>query len=373
MICVKCSGSIPDGSLFCNLCGKRQVEQVRNTRKRGNGEGTVYKRGNVWQCAVVMGYKGDGNPIRRTKSGFKTKKEALAYIPTLRDSTVSERVKLRTLRHYYDSYEKTEIPKLGKSKQTAYRIAWNKLDMIKDTPVHLLNVVRVRDAVADVAPTYYTAKDVKTVLSRLFALAIADQQIQVNLADFIVLPPLKETEQVPWSNEELGTIWTAYDEEDPIAAYLLLMIYTGMMPGEVMKCTRGMVKMDEKVIVGSGLKTEVRKNASIVLPDLILPVIERIFTYVAEGDDQKILFLDKTTFYEEYHIFTEKWKIRDLPMYSCRHTTATALAVGTSVSPAIIQKIMRHARFTTTQRYIHPNVSDALDGVNKLTRTIPES
>lgn len=81
--------------------------------------------------------------------------------------------------------------------------------------------------------------------------------------------------------------------------------------------------------------------------------------------DTSILFLDKTTFYEEYHIFTKKYGIRDLPMYSCRHTTATALALA-EVVPSVIQKVMRHAKFSTTQKYIHPDTKDALDAINKL-------
>ena len=372
MLCIKCGKTIPDGSAFCNHCGISQVptnsSSRRTRRRRGNGEGTVYKRGNYWQIEVVMGYDGNGKPIRRTKSGFKTKKEALEYIPTLRNEKPGEGRKARTLRYYYNSWEKSDMPKLSKSKQTAYRIAWGKLASVCDTPLNLLTIVRLRDTVADEAPTFYPARDIKTLLSKLYTLAIADQQASINMAEYITLPPLNESERTPWTDEELRTIWKAYDEEDVMASYLLLMIYTGMMPGELQKCTRGMVRMDESQIVGAGLKTDVRKQAPIVLADFILPVMERILTYSAEGDDVHILILDKTSFYDAYHIFTKKWEIRDLPMYSCRHTTATALAVGTDVAPSIIQKIMRHAKFTTTQRYIHPDATDALIGVNKLSR-----
>ena len=51
---------------------------------------------------------------------------------------------------------------------------------------------------------------------------------------YITLPPLNESERAAWTDEELHTIWRAYDEEEVMAAYLLLMIYAGMMPGELM-------------------------------------------------------------------------------------------------------------------------------------------
>lgn len=372
MLCIKCKKEIPGGSSFCNHCGAPQkpVEPSnrRGKRRRGNGEGSVYKRGAYWQIELVMGYDGSGKPIRRTRSGFRTKKEALEYIPILKGQKPGEKNRSRTLRYYYNSWEKSDLPKLSKSKQTAYRIAWKKLESICDLPLNLLTIVRLRDAVAEEAPTFYPARDMKSLLSKLLSLAIADQQIAVNMAEYITLPALDESERTPWSDEELRTIWTAYDEEDVIAAYLLLMIYTGMMPGELIHCTKKMVRLNEQQIVGAGLKTNVRKQTPIVIADLIVPVLERILTYTPDGDDQRILYTDRASFYDAYHNFTKAHGIRDLPMYSCRHTTATALAVGTDVAPSIIQKIMRHAKFTTTQRYIHPDASDALTGVNKLSR-----
>lgn len=372
MFCNKCAREIPDGSAFCNHCGASQAAEKppvkRTKRRRGNGEGTVYKRGNYWQIEIVLGYDGNGRPIRKTRSGFRTKKEALEYIPTLRSERPGQRAKARTLRDYYNSWEKSDMPKLGKSKQTAYRIAWNKLETLHDYPVNLLTVVRLRDVVADEAPTFYPARDMKTLLSKLLSLAVADQQIAVNMAEYITLPTLNENERSPWNDEELKTIWTAYDNEDVVAAYLLLMIYTGMMPGELDKCTRQMIHLDKQQILGAGIKTAVRKQAPIVLADFIVPVVERILTFTPDNPDQRILYTDRDSFYDAYHAFTKSQGIRDLPMYSCRHTTATALAVGTDVAPSIIQKIMRHAKFTTTQRYIHPDASDSLAGVNKLSR-----
>ena len=45
MICKKCKAAIPDGSLFCNYCGKKQTSTVRKSRthKRATGTGTITK------------------------------------------------------------------------------------------------------------------------------------------------------------------------------------------------------------------------------------------------------------------------------------------------------------------------------------------
>ena len=341
----------------------------RNYKRRGNGQGSVYKRGRYWQAEIVVGWNSEGKRIRRYKGGFETKKAALEYIPTLISRPADSKSRIRTVEYYYDSWLKSDAPSLSKSKQCAYRIAWSKMESIRSFPISSLSVVLLRDLVADEAPTHYPARDMKTLLSKVLTLAMADQLLTVNMADFIPLPPKNESERQPWNDDELRIIWQAYDQSDVVAAYLLLMIYTGMMPGELDRCTKSMIRIDERKIIGAGIKTDIRKDTPIVLAEIIIPVLQQILSYTADDADQRILYTDRWSFYDAYHAFTASQGIRDLPMYSCRHTTATALAVGTNVAPSIIQKIMRHAKFTTTQRYIHPDSSDALAGINQLQRS----
>lgn len=83
--------------------------------------------------------------------------------------------------------------------------------------------------------------------------------------------------------------------------------------------------------------------------------------------EKYVVGMNRWTFYDEYHRSLQKAGVRDLPPYSCRHTTATALALG-NIAPSVIQEVMRHTKFSTTQRYIHPDRQAALDAVNTLGR-----
>lgn len=361
MICRKCKKEIPEASAFCNLCGAKQTVE-RGHSKRGNGLGSAYKVGNTWCAQVVAGVKENGTFRYKRKYGFRTKKEALEFLPTLANVPT---VTPRTLEYYHKSWVDSDLEKLSKSKQTAYKIAWNKIESIHRTNVRDLNIVMLRDLVSEVAPTFYPARDIKSLLSHLLKLAIADQQITVNMSEYITLPKQKESEQTPWTESEIASMWDAYDTGDKMAAYILLMTYTGMMPGELLSCEKSMIHLDDHQIVGAGLKTDVRKAIPIAIPDLLVPVIESIMTFTPD-DYPKIVRRNRWDFYNDYHDFTKSAKIRDLPMYSCRHTTATALAVGSNVAPSVIQRVMRHSKFSTTQHYIHPDTSDTYDAVNTL-------
>ena len=55
-----------------------------------------------------------------------------------------------------------------------------------------------------------------------------------------------------------------------------------------------------------------------------------------------------------------------LTPYSCRHTTATALAINENIAPQTVQKVMRWANTRMLDRYAHPETSDTLAAVNTM-------
>lgn len=56
---------------------------MTRSRVRGNGEGCAYKRGKTWEAQVCFYDRGVRK--RKRKSGFRTKSEALLYLPALRE------------------------------------------------------------------------------------------------------------------------------------------------------------------------------------------------------------------------------------------------------------------------------------------------
>lgn len=367
MICIKCGREAPDGA-YCALCGASQAPpSVRRSRVRPNGSGTAYRRGKTWTAQVTIGFKALDDerrmvPIRRTKGGFRTKKEALEYCATLlNDAGRSERRKEVRLCDLWEIYERTGLARLGESKRCAYRIAYEKLGDLRYANIVSLDIGQLQGTIE--GRSYYTAKDIKTVLSHLYKIAGAQQYVQSNLADYMELPKLEESEPVPFSAEEVKAFWEAFHGGDTWVGYILLMIYTGMMPGELLKCEKRMIDLENRQIVGCGLKTSTRKSNAIVLADFLEPVVAALMEL---HGGRKLYGANKDSFYATYYAKLAACGCRKLPPYSCRHTTGTAAAVDAQLALPVVQRIMRHARITTTQRYIHPDRSDALAGVNAL-------
>ena len=203
----------------------------------------------------------------------------------------------------------------------------------------------------------------KTVLSHCYNLAIAEKQTTVNLSKFIKLPELEEQSPDPFTEDEIKKLWKAYPE-DHFFGYILAMIYTGMMPGELMKLKTDMIDFDKNEIVRGGIKTKKRKETPMVFPDMVAPILRQL----CEESASKIgnfCCVNKDNFYKKYYACLEKAGTRRLPPYACRHTTATALAAK-NIDLFTIKEVMRHAKITTTQRYVHPDTHGMVTAVNQL-------
>lgn len=366
MKCPKCGAELPDGSKFCHFCGPLTVP-ARSPRRRSNGEGSVYKRGSTWTAAVVLGYRLDENgkaqPVRRRKGGFRTKKEAAAYLPQLRQE--KKRV-CPTLGDLWIQFQQGKYRKLSDSRQEKYRIAWPKLAALEFTPIDQLTTADLQAAV-DQSTTFYPARDIRDLLSVLYQLALPDQFVPSNLADFLILPDKNEKTQDAFTVEEIQKLWGHYAAGNWWTGYILLMCYTGMMPGELLSARKEMVDLDTRTITGAGKKTKTREITPIVLADIIVPVLEDLMQRT-EGD--KLIRINKDRFYKVYYDTIEAAGCRRLPPYTCRHTAATALAKE-NIPPSVIQKIMRHASFQTTQHYIHIDTDPMHQAVNQLPTAPP--
>ena len=371
MNCVKCSAVIPDGSAYCNYCGKKQATIKRKSVKtRGNGQGCAIRRGKTWTAISTIDWVFPSDPskpkkpIRRSKGGFATKADALAYCPTLKAGGIEKPAEAPRLSSYWKQYSEGNMLKISKGKQSAYRTAWKKLKSVHEVRVDAITIDLLQKVIDEKCKTFDPAKDCKNLLSNLFEMAARDRFAIRDLPSFISLPEHIESEPIPFNNDEQKAIWKAYDDGDRRAAAHLLMIYTGMMPGEAMLLKVENIDLNERIIIRAGMKTKIRRRTPVVLADCILPVVEDLIEHAMPSG--YIWKRNEKAWYENYYALLETAGCRKLPPYSCRHTTATALAVDKNVAPQTIRKIMRWSTVKMLDHYAHPDTSDALNGVNQI-------
>lgn len=375
ILCRSCNKEMGD-TPFCPWCGARQQKPDRKPKKRGNGQGSVFKEGTTWTAVITTGYEivdGKVRQKRKKKRGLPTKTAALEYLATLREQAkqgyvfvnniqlTEEDVKLKTM---WEGYQTTKMyNKLGKDSKSAYRTAWKKLEPLHERDIRTLTVEEMQEVIDNKAPTYEPAKDMQNVLSHCYKWAIIKQLVPVNLARMLTMPENEPQETIPFNSDEVDRLWGAYGDGDMVAALALLMIYSGMMPGELLIAEKSMIDWDKQIITGAGLKTHYRRKNPIVIADFMLPVLKDICDY---SDSKYISFLRKSTFYKEFREMLARTNCRpELTPYSCRHSTATALALA-GVHESIMMKVMRQKKIDTTRRYYHIDLQHSLEAVNAL-------
>ena len=341
-------------------------------KSRGNGQGTAYKRGRTWEACVTIRMVMPDDPtkkpypMKRRKGGFPTKAAAIAYCPVLLAGGVEKKTQAPRLSEYWQTYQDGEFAKLSRSKQSAYRTAWKKLKPLHDVRVDCITVDLLRKTVSSSCPTFDTAKDCKSVLSNLFALAGADRFADKDLPSYIVLPEHAEKERLPFSDTEQAALWRLYESGNKDAAIPLLMIYTGMMPGEAQRLRVDHINLEERTITHAGMKTKVRKATPIVIANSILPLVEDL---IASAQPSGFIWKRvEDEWYQRYYAALEAAGCRRLTPYSCRHTTATALAITEGIAPQTIKRVMRWSTTKLLDRYAHPEMSDALSAVDTINK-----
>jgi integrase len=337
---------------------------TKRARVRGNGQGTAFKRGGTWmaQCTVSIEKDDNGKIVKRnykSKGGFKTKREALAYIPQLLEQPAGINPSI-TFAKLYDLWSEQHFDKVSKSTSDGYRAAYAKCGALYNRQFAQLKAADLQKVVDECEMSRRTKADIKSLFSNMYRYAIQNDYIDKNYAEFVKLPKKPKSKKDAFTAEERKTLWKAYNGGNKFVGHILVMIYTGMRYGEYSIVTKENVNLKEKYIVG-GIKTDAGINRVIPLADCIIPIVKELY----EQGEKKLLEIPEKKWYSTYYFVLEQLGIRRLNPHCCRHTTATALAAA-NVPPAVITAIMGHEDYSTTLIYTHMPLNDLLSAINKI-------
>ena len=113
-------------------------------------------------------------------------------------------------------------------------------------------------------------------------------------------------------------------------------------------------------MIGGG-KTAAGTKRTIPLADILIPVM----THFLKTNKNKLLEMNKDTFYQRYWETIERLEVSHLSPYSCRHTYMTELARA-GVQPGIITAAGGYTDYQTTLRYTHIPIKDLVEAANKI-------
>jgi len=328
-----------------------QAIPSRKTKTRGNGQGTVYKRGDTWTaCATVY----DQRRRCKTKGGFQTKREAYAYAQVLRKQLLgTERATDNTtFSQLYERWFPYYEPRVGKTTMDGHRSAFAWFEPIHYRPFVMITAEDLQSCVDSCPRGKRTKENMKSLAMQLYKFAGAIQLCDKNYAQYIFCGNDKEGTREALSLEDIQKVREAARDGMPYADYVLCLIYTGFRPGEMLALKKENYDPEKRCFIGGG-KTEAGTNRIVPVSAQIQPIIDRLVA--AEG---AYIFprADGTRITDEYFRsrcfvpLMDALGIKGKVPYSCRHTFANFLK-NISGSDTDKAKLMGHADASMTKYY----------------------
>ena len=338
-------------------------------RTRPNGAGCAYRRGRTWTACITVGWKltptGRAQAIRRTKGGFPTKREALAYCQQLQYAP-TEKPKM-TLQQVYDAWLPVHEARVSKSTADCYKAAFKYFDDLKFRIMCDIDVDDLQDCLDACPRARRTRENMKAVMGLLYKYAIPRHQATMNLAEYLHTGDNDKSTRPPFSPDQVERISQRIGIT-PYADVVYVLIYTGFRPAELFSLTKD--SYHDGILTG-GIKTEAGKDRAVPVSPKIRAIIEQRvsvchgFLFPRENGEQM-----SVAYFRDYCFYPvlAAAGIQPLPTaehpayytpYSCRHTFANLLkgAPGSDVDKA---KLIGHANYDTTKRMYQSAELDAM-------------
>lgn len=330
-----------------------------------NGYGAVVKlpgkRRRPYAARITTGFDEHGRQKYRYLGYFKKRSDALACLKEFNDSPYNLELERLTFSEIYNRWKKWKINN-GATTQV-YNAAYKKFHLIQDELFIKLKPAKYQSIIDGLDLGYNSKNNMKTLLNQLYKYA---QMIDVpvkNYGKFISIHrDGLSTIHKPFSDDEIKELWKNKNQKN--IQIILIYIYTGMRPKELLDIETKNVFIDKKYMLG-GVKTLAGKNRVIPLADKILPFISSLY-----NKENKYLLVDENKKKLSYHKFREiYWNgsiaANHLP-HDCRHTCATLLA-NADIDKKTIQLILGHSTGDITERvYIHKTIEQLINAVNSI-------
>ena len=169
----------------------------------------------------------------------------------------------------------------------------------------------------------------------------------------------KKRENVPFSEKEIRYLWEHLDIQD--VDLVLIMIYTGLRPGELPKVK--LKDIHEDYFITAGSKTDAGKNRYVPIHPRIKDLIKK---RVSLAKKDTLLNYQYNQMRERFQNLMEKlgWVHH---LHECRHTFITRLD-DVGANKVCVQKIVGHKGIDVTdQVYTHKTRQQLQDTVRLLT------
>ncbi len=369
--------------------------ESKETKKRkpkatNNGSGRTFRRGKYWAYEIRRKYWNGQETVKvnRYNGQYKTKTEAdrarfAALEEVEQEIEAGKRGELLA-----NGQAKMTFGEIGKEFLAIHELKWGKktkqymqtnlkkCEAFYDRAWDSITMTEFQGMI-NVGGTYDTAKKMKLLLTGMQKCAFRYYPLLRNFVSDCELPPETIAEKRVFEKDERDLLWKVINrdselngltEDDRMAASaLLIMIYSGMRPGELRNIDPKDIDLASHRIHKGGLKTKRGKTGSIFVVDKIVPLVQEWMLFKNRFSEVSI-----ETIRDRVDKLQDKLSMPHHVLSSCRTTTATVLA-EMKTSADDLQTIMRHTNIAVTRKYYDKSGDEnAIEALSRLDAELAE-
>lgn len=339
--------------------------------RKPNGYGGVFKmsgkRRKPFAARVLKGYNPNtGSPEYEYLGFFEKQQEAELFLAEFNKNPNYVK-KQKTFKEVYDLLYTQKEKDRDEDTLQGYRYGISKLERLYKKNMNEISLELLQTVFDSMeVKSYNTLRKIRSVCKSVFSYAMQLDLIEKDYAQYINIGTNKgDGQKIPYTSEEIKLIWENKDNYMYLDI-LLILLYSGMRPGEIIEIKTDEVFLNENYMIG-GIKTDAGKNRIIPIHTKVKPIIEEYY-----NKDNEYLAWDKSlnkrisyNMLKDRFDDTRKELKLDHQLHECRHTfISRANTLG--LNQVAIQRIVGHASKTITDRvYTHKDKEELIAIINQ--------
>lgn len=265
-----------------------------------------------------------------------------------------------TFSEVFDLLIKSRTGQVGKKTINLYKSKYKNCEELYKIPYADLRTYHFKRTIEQKEPTYGARNNMRQFLRAMDKVASEYDIISKKYTDEIPLYQAETyTERVPFTEEEIRTLWNHLEIED--VDLVLILIYLGMRIREFADLKIQDIDFDTHFLRG-GNKTKAGRNRKIPIHPRIEPLIKN---RIKMATGETLLNYGDKRFRERFHKVMEKLKMSHIP-HECRHTLRTRLD-NKNINSNIINLILGHQGKGVGERtYTHKTDEQLMEAILSL-------
>ena len=316
-------------------------------RTRGNKQGSVYYRKDrkCWVAQITIGWRPPNKeggcmiPIKKTLSGYNSKKDALKVLNKLLNGEEASECKY-SLNDIFEEWYKHHESRVAVKTMKGYRQAFQYYNVLHYRRITTITAAELQSCMDQCPKGKRTHQMMKVVAGLVWGYALDSNYVQKDITNNLYIGKHKVNPRKPLTPEEIKIVKESIGKLR-YAEYIYCLCYLGFRPGEFLEIKKDQVisetvNNEQIYYIIEGKKTEAGIDRKVIVPRQILSyILERL--YIPGTEYLFPLYLFKDNCFKEFrrmtvNYFDETFKkimnelsITDRVPYSARHSYADKL------------------------------------------------